>query len=120
MYDFQQMLKNAERIKQQYPEGTRIHLINMDDPYAPVPSGTRGTVDHCDGAGQLHMIWDNGRTLALIPGVDDFRKLTSKELEEEQQQKDSLDKKIQDASEKAGNTNDSINDKHILHDNYEK
>lgn len=32
-------------IKEKYPEGTRIHLENMEDPFAPVPSGTEGTVD---------------------------------------------------------------------------
>ncbi len=66
--------------KQDYPPGTRLELINMDDPYAPVPSGTKGTVDHVDDAGQLHMRWDNGRSLALVPGVDSFRKLTPQEL----------------------------------------
>ena len=34
--------------------------------------------------GQLHMKWDNGRTLALVPGEDSFRKLTDAELREEQ------------------------------------
>ena len=56
----------------------------MDDPYAPVPSGIRGTVVHVDDAGQIHMKWDNGRTLALVPGEDSFRKLTDEELAEEQ------------------------------------
>jgi hypothetical protein len=58
----------------------------MEDPYAPVESGTRGTVKHVDDAGQLHMQWDNGRTLALVPGEDSFRKLTAEELAEEQGQ----------------------------------
>lgn len=31
------------------------------------------------------MAWDNGRTLAVIPGVDTFRRLTPQELAEEQQ-----------------------------------
>ena len=53
-------------------KGARIKLIKMNDPYAPVPPGTLGTVKHIDSAGQLHMEWDNGRTLALVPGVDRF------------------------------------------------
>ena len=44
----------------------------MDDPYHPVNDGALGTVDHVDDAGQIHMKWDNGRLLALIPGVDSF------------------------------------------------
>ncbi len=59
-------------IKEQYPPGTRIRLAEMQDPYAPVPPGTEGTIDHVDDAGQLHMKWDNGRTLALIAGLDRF------------------------------------------------
>ena len=38
-----------------------------------------------DDSGQVHPIWDNGRTLAIVPQVDSFRKLTQQELQEEQQ-----------------------------------
>ena len=58
-------------------------LNYMDDKWA-VPPGTRGTVDHVDDAGQIHPKWDNGRTLAIVPEVDSFRKLTVQELQEEQ------------------------------------
>ena len=63
---------NVDAIKEMYPHGTRIELVHMDDPYAPVPSGTKGTVEFVDDMGQIAMIWDNGRTLALIPEVDEF------------------------------------------------
>lgn len=56
----------------------------MDDPYAPVPSGTRGTVRYVDDAGQVGVAWDNGLSLSLIPGVDSFRKLTQQEIAQEQ------------------------------------
>lgn len=56
----------------------------MDDPYAPIECGTKGTVVHVDDAAQIHMRWDNGRTLAIVPGEDSFRKLTDEELAEEQ------------------------------------
>ena len=58
-----------------YPKGTRIELIYMNDPYSPVPDGTKGTVTHVDDMGQIHMKWDNGRTLALVPQEDSFRKI---------------------------------------------
>ena len=64
--------KWAEFMREQLPPGTRIRLLEMKDPYAPVPPGTEGTVDFIDDACQLHMSWDNGRTLALIPGEDRF------------------------------------------------
>ena len=70
--------KMVKFIQEQYPPGTRIRLNSMNDPYAPVTPGTEGIVDLVDDAGQLHMKWDNGRTLALIPGEDSFTVLPPK------------------------------------------
>ena len=67
-----------------YPPGTRIVLSSMNDPYAPVEPGTRGTVRYVDDAGQIGVAWDNGRSLSLIPGEDSFRKLTHQEDAQEQ------------------------------------
>ena len=64
--------EEVQRIKDQYPPGTRIRLNSMSDPWSPVPDGTEGTVDMVDGIGQIHMKWDNGRTLALVPSEDSF------------------------------------------------
>lgn len=83
MNEFKKARRLAEDIKQIYPIGTRIELLSMDDPYFPIPVGTRGTVEFIDDAAQIHMRWDNGRTLALVPTVDGFRKLTEQELTEE-------------------------------------
>lgn len=71
-----------EQIQQTYSPGTRLELQHMEDPQ-PVPDGTRGTVAYVDDAGTIHMKWDNGRTLGLVPGEDQFRKLTPQELQEE-------------------------------------
>ena len=84
MNEWERLSQQAQRYKESYPPGTRIMLISMEDPWAPVPSGTRGTVEVVDDIGQIHMKWDNGRTLALVPGEDSFRKLTEAELREEQ------------------------------------
>ena len=62
----------------QYPPGTRIRLNCMNDPYAPVIPGTEGVVDVVDDAGSIHMKWDNGRTLAIVPGEDSFTVLPPK------------------------------------------
>ena len=64
------MQKQVER----YPKGTRLKLISMEDPHG-VPMGTVGEVDFIDDAGQIHMKWENGSFLALIPGVDGFRRI---------------------------------------------
>jgi hypothetical protein len=44
----------------------------MDDPY-PVPSGTKGVINHVDDLNQYHVRWDNGSTLAIIPETDKFK-----------------------------------------------
>lgn len=82
--------KRIALVRLNYPPGTRIELIHMDDKWA-VPSGTRGTVDYVDDAGQIHPKWDNGRTLAIVPQVDSFCKLTQQEIQEEQQQSAQLE-----------------------------
>lgn len=67
--------ERVARLKENYPAGTRIRLIHMDDPYAPVLDGTTGTVVAVDDAGNIHMKWDNGRSLAICPEVDSFAKV---------------------------------------------
>lgn len=70
--------EEVQEIKRRYPPGTRIRLIDMDDPQA-VPPGTEGEVLRVDDAGQLMMKWDNGRTLSLIPGEDRFEVIRQKQ-----------------------------------------
>lgn len=86
MNEFLRLERAAKRYKEQYPEGTRIELISMNDSQA-VPPGTRGTVNYVDDLGTIHMNWDNGRTLGICPQEDSFRKLTEQELEEEHMEK---------------------------------
>ena len=69
------MRANIESLRKMYPSGTRVRLTEtMDDPQ-PIEAGTCGTVIGVDDAGQLLMKWDNGRSLALLPGVDGFVKI---------------------------------------------
>ena len=61
----------VDTIISRYPEGTRIKLNYMVSRYS-VPSGTCGTVQYVDEQGKIRMDWDNGKTLAIIEGLDDF------------------------------------------------
>jgi hypothetical protein len=51
----------------------RIELISTTDPYTALEPGVRGTVDHIDDIGTIHITWDNGATLGLVPGEDRFK-----------------------------------------------
>ncbi len=49
----------VERIRKEFPSGTRVELLQMDDPQAP-PIGTQGTVMGVDDIGSIMVAWDNG------------------------------------------------------------
>ena len=53
----------------------------MNDDCHPVPDGTYGTVQFVDDAGTIHMGWDNGSSLGLVPDEDQFTKVKRKEME---------------------------------------
>lgn len=53
-----------------YPPGCRVKLVEMPDDPFPVPVGTCGTVAFIDDAGQIHVCWDTGSSLAVLFGVD--------------------------------------------------
>lgn len=82
MNDWERLHRQAEEYKESYPPGTRVMLLHMNDPYHPIDDGMRGTVDHVDDGANIHMRWDNGRTLALCP-EDSFRRLTQEEIDQE-------------------------------------
>ena len=63
----------VQRLREIYKPETVVELTSaMEDPYHPLPAGMLGVVQGCDDAGQLMMIWSDGSTLSLIPGVDCF------------------------------------------------
>ena len=64
--------ETVERIREEYPVGTRVELVQMDDPQAP-PIGTEGTVNGVDDAGNIMVSWDSGGGLNLVYGVDSFQ-----------------------------------------------
>ena len=61
-------------LREMYPKGTRVVLLEMDDPQAP-PIGTKGTVRYVDDAAGIGVNWANGSSLSAIYGVDRIKKL---------------------------------------------
>ena len=90
MNEYERQRRIAKSTKKLYPPGTRIELISMKDPYAPVLAGTRGTVKFVDSMGTIFPEWDNGRSLGVVPGEDSFRKLHRKKSK----QKTNLNQKL--------------------------
>ena len=67
--------KIVESIRKEYPTGTRVELISMDDPYRDMPVGLRGTVKNVDDTGTIFVSWDNNSCLGVVYGEDFCRKL---------------------------------------------
>ena len=61
-------------LREQFPQGTRVELLRMDDPQAP-PIGTCGTVIGVDDTGSVLVRWDNGSGLNVVYGEDVCRKV---------------------------------------------
>ena len=65
----------VERLRRQYPAGTRVKLVRMEDEQAP-PIGTCGTVLGVDDLGSIMVSWDNGGSLSVVYGEDLCRKIS--------------------------------------------
>ena len=93
--------EEVERIKEEYPIGTRIELDREfeNDKYSRLKAGDRGYVEHIDSAGQIHMRWDMDSGLALVKGTDSFHKLTAEENEAEQAEQTQAENEDEDEIE---------------------
>lgn len=70
------MKERVAQLRNQYPNGTKIELVEMDDVQAP-PVGTVGIVQGVDDLGSLLVRWENGSSLSVIDGVDRVKKIPS-------------------------------------------
>lgn len=64
----------VEQVRSQYPAGTRVELVRMDDIQAP-PKGTKGTVIGVDDTASIMVKWDNGSRLNVVCGEDVCRNI---------------------------------------------
>lgn len=63
------------KIREQYPKGTRVELVSMNDPYRYMPPGLKGIVKSVDDTGTVFVSWENGSSLGAVYGEDAIRKL---------------------------------------------
>lgn len=73
-YSFQELVKIAQDLRKEYPEGTKVRLVRMDDPQAS-PINTIGIVRGVDDMASILVQWDNGSNLSVIYGEDVVEKL---------------------------------------------
>ena len=66
--------ETIEHLRKCFPRGSRVELLQMDDPQAP-PIGTLGTVIGIDDLGTIHVNWDNGSGLGVAYGEDACRRI---------------------------------------------
>lgn len=50
--------------------GRRVRLTHTTDPYTSLTSGATGTVRLVDDLGTVHVQWDDGSSLGLVPNED--------------------------------------------------
>ena len=70
--------ETVERVRREYPAGTRVELVRMDDVQAP-PIGTKGTVTGVDDTASVMVAWDNGSSLHVIYGENVVRRIKEDE-----------------------------------------
>lgn len=66
--------ETVSRLRENYPEGTRVRLVEMNDSQAP-PIGTEGTVIVVDDTGSILVRWDTGSGLNVLYNIDKCEKL---------------------------------------------
>jgi len=65
--------EEIKAIKNKYTPGTKLELIKIYDYINPVPTGATGEVINVDDIGVVYISWNNGSTLGLVVGIDEFK-----------------------------------------------
>ena len=66
----------VDRLKAEYPAGTRVELVRMEDEYSRLKPGDKGTVTGVDDIGTIHVSWDCGSSLGVAYGEDLCKKIS--------------------------------------------
>nr|DAR33996.1 MAG TPA: protein of unknown function (DUF4314) [Caudoviricetes sp.] len=67
--------ERIEKLKEEYPQGTRVELVYMEDEFSRLQPGEKGTVVGVDDIGTIHVNWDCGSSLGIAYGEDECKKL---------------------------------------------
>ena len=67
--------KTIEKIRADFPIGSRVMMIYSADPLTPIDGGIEGVVSSVDDIGTIHINWDNGSCLGVILGENVIEKI---------------------------------------------
>lgn len=67
--------RTVEMLRERYPEGCRVELVSMNDPYSRLKPGDQGEVVMVDDIGTVHVRWDCGSSLGVAYGEDQIKRL---------------------------------------------
>jgi hypothetical protein len=62
--------------------GMRIRLKEMPNDPNPIDEDMEGTIRTIDSLGTLHVVWDDGSQLGVIPGIDKYELLTDEFIDD--------------------------------------
>lgn len=66
----------VEYLRKQFPRGTRVELVSMNDPYnKKLKPGDQGTVTYVDDVATIFVDWDCGSGLGVAYGEDCVKRL---------------------------------------------
>ena len=63
--------------REEFKEGQRVELIEMNDPYRKMEKGLKGTVKFVDDMGTVHISWDNNSSLGALYLIDKIKKISN-------------------------------------------
>ncbi len=67
--------ETVEKLRREYPSGTRVRLVSTADPCPDTKPGDTGTVNFVDNTGSVFISFDNGSLLGIQYGLDEIQKI---------------------------------------------
>ena len=67
--------RDPENIREKYPPGTAVEVVEFHDQYRDIPAGAKGRVLAVDDTGTIHCEFENGVSLGALWGIDIVKKI---------------------------------------------
>ena len=64
-----------KKIREDFPVGAKVEVVEFHDQYRDVPPGTKGKVLAVDDCGTVHCSFENNVSLGCLWGIDVIRRI---------------------------------------------